>query len=98
MADKKCEGCYSLSATTERSRANGLSPLALCNRCAAIWDQAITATANAAPEPLDDQVRTLFEAVRYLVDNMLPQTMADHAIKTQLVEELDTVINLGEVT
>lgn len=93
MADKNCYYC-TISATTERIRANDLSPLALCRRCADVWDQ-VVAAAIAEPKPVDDQVRTLFEAVRFLVHNMLPQYISSHTRQRKLVKELDAVIGPG---
>ncbi len=92
----RCDSCCNLMATTERTRANGL-PKALCDKCAVIWDLgAALAVTKTKAEPVDKQVQTLFEAVRYLVYNMLPQYVYGHKEQTRLIKELDAVIKLGE--
>lgn len=92
----RCDSCFTLIATTKRTRANGLSSIALCHRCASAWDQAIAATHAKMETPTHDEVRTLVKAVRYLVYNTLPNTMAGDRDKTRLIEQLDTVIKPGK--
>lgn len=48
------------------------------------------------PDPEDDQVRTLFRGLRYLVRNTLPQELADHEKQSGIVDALDAIIALGD--
>lgn len=98
MADNKCAFLCDLAATTFRSRPGDLSTLVLCPKCAQVWDTATRAAKAEVEAATDDQVRILFEAVRYIVHNTMPATMAGDRIKTRLVKQLTEIVNLGVVS
>lgn len=98
MAERGCNFCSS-DATTQRAN------LALCQRCAKVWDTATTAEEDRAAaearavaetnQAASEEQATLFEAVRYLVANTLPEVLSDHEFRTLLLEDLDEVISSG---
>lgn len=103
MAERGCNFCSS-DAKTERTRVTSFMVLALCQRCATVWDTATTAEEDRAVAEAETnqeasgeqaQLTTLFEAIRYLVTNTLPEALSDREYQTQLLDDLDEIISSG---